>query len=389
MRGYVLIGVSAAGFGLMPIFAVYAYDNGLNVPTLLFLRFALAALLLFAYTWGAATARRRRERRAAGAPRGGETSAHGGANGGAGARAEPGDRGRGGHAGHAGHAGYAGLIRLPAGDLARLFLMGGVLYTAQSSLYFSSVQHISPALAALLLYLYPGLVAAASAVVTRERPSPVLVLAVLVSFAGVALALGRISGDLSIVGITQAVGAALVYTVYILYGDRAGARMPPVTMSAYIALFAAMSSLFLGVATGRLDMGFDTQGWLPVLGVTVVSTVLAILSFFLGMALIGPTKASIGSMLEPVVSIGAAAVLLGADLTPLQLVGGCLVLVGATTGVLSRRPRDAASDHSGPLDTGGPAGAGSGHAGHASLTRGAASAQGGTSRDAASPGGAR
>lgn len=48
-RGVSLVLLSAAGFGLMPIFAVYAYDGGANVPTLLFVRFFSTTVFLFAY----------------------------------------------------------------------------------------------------------------------------------------------------------------------------------------------------------------------------------------------------------------------------------------------------------------------------------------------------
>ena len=61
--GVLLILLSAFGFGLMPIFAAYAYAGGVNVPTLLFLRFSLAAICFFSYlSWrGAALRLRRRE----------------------------------------------------------------------------------------------------------------------------------------------------------------------------------------------------------------------------------------------------------------------------------------------------------------------------------------
>jgi hypothetical protein len=42
-RGYLFIGLSATGFGLMPVIATFAYRDGLTVATLLCLRFALAA----------------------------------------------------------------------------------------------------------------------------------------------------------------------------------------------------------------------------------------------------------------------------------------------------------------------------------------------------------
>jgi drug/metabolite transporter (DMT)-like permease len=288
VKGYLLIGLSAAGFGLMPIFATFAYADGLSVPTLLFLRFVIAAALFLPYVW------------------------------------------------------WRGL-RLSARDLPQVLLLGGVLYAAQSALYFSSVQHISPALAALLLYLYPGMVAAASAVVGRQRPSKMVVLSALVSFCGVALALGHIDWGLSLTGVAEAVGAAAVYTVYIMYGDRVGASVPPVTMTGFVSLFASMSFLVFGTVTGQLRLGFAPAGWIPVLCVAVVSTVVAILCFFRGMAMIGPTRASIGSMLEPVVSIGATALLLGGQLTWLQGVGAVLVLTGATVGVLSRRGPEVAA----------------------------------------------
>ena len=39
-KGYGLILLSATGFAFIPIFALYAYDSGVTVTTLLFLRYA-------------------------------------------------------------------------------------------------------------------------------------------------------------------------------------------------------------------------------------------------------------------------------------------------------------------------------------------------------------
>ncbi|MFC4032311.1 DMT family transporter [Streptomyces polygonati] len=284
-RGYLLIALSAAGFGLMPVIATYAYQDGLTVATLLFLRFAVAAAVFLPYAWW--------HIRRTGRPR--------------------------------------------SADLLRMLLLGGVLYAAQSALYFSSVKHISPALASLLLYLYPALVAGVSAVVGRERPSRGVIGSLVLSLAGVALALGHIGSSLSLTGVLEALGAAGVYMVYILFGDRVGGAVHPVVMTAFVSLSAAIAFLVYGPATGGLALGFEPRGWLPVLCIALASTVLAILCFFLGMALIGPTRASIASTLEPVVSIVATAVLLGGGLTWLQLLGAVLVLSGGTIGVLSRR----------------------------------------------------
>ncbi|QMU78296.1 DMT family transporter [Streptacidiphilus sp. PB12-B1b] len=288
MKGFLLIGLSAVCFGLMPVFAVHAYGAGLNVPTLLFLRFAIASGLFLPYAWWYSARRQR--------------------------------------------------LRISRADLVRLVLLGGVLYAAQSTLYFSAVRHISPALAALLLYLYPALVAVGAALLGRDRLTPMVAVSVLVTLGGVTLSLGHLGGRLGITGIAEALGAAVVYTVYILYGDRlSGGGLPPVVVTGFVSFFAALSFLVVGVSGGSLSFGFRPLGWVPVLCVALVSTVVAILCFFSGLALIGPTKSSLGSMLEPVVSIVASALLLGGELTGWQLVGAAMVLTGAATGVLFRR----------------------------------------------------
>ncbi|UED78015.1 DMT family transporter [Brevibacillus sp. DP1.3A] len=74
----------------------------------------------------------------------------------------------------------------------------------------------------------------------------------------------------------------------------------------------------------------NTEMNLPcLLGIVVFSTVVAISFFFRGLQLIGSTKASVLSTLEPVVTFGFSAMLFGEAFSLLQLLGGCAVLVGA------------------------------------------------------------
>ncbi|MHC3438781.1 hypothetical protein ACYJ1Y_11955 [Natrialbaceae archaeon A-gly3] len=46
--GIALVLVSAAGFGTLDIFGVLAAEKGVSIPTVLFLRFALATVILWA-----------------------------------------------------------------------------------------------------------------------------------------------------------------------------------------------------------------------------------------------------------------------------------------------------------------------------------------------------
>jgi drug/metabolite transporter (DMT)-like permease len=66
--------------------------------------------------------------------------------------------------------------------------------------------------------------------------------------------------------------------------------------------------------------------WLSVLAIAVVSTVVAMIAFLAGMALVGPSRASVLSSLEVLVTMALAFGLLGERLTPPQWAGAALIL---------------------------------------------------------------
>jgi len=283
MIGVLLIFLSAFGFGLMPIFALFAYRGGVNVSTLLFLRFAIAALCFFAYLISRHT-----------------------------------------------------LIRVRRREMIGLFVMGTVLYAMQSTLYFSAVRFIPASLAALILYLYPVIVAFLSVVVDKESWSWKMVAPAMLSLIGIAVVLGAPLDRLDGFGVLLAFGAALVYSIYIIMGRRILAQVSPVITSAFISTFAAVSFLIYGGVTHSLVFELSMQTWSVIAGVTVFSTILAMASFFAGMNIVGPTRASILSTIEPVITIGFSSLLLGEKLSWGQGVGALLVIAG-TVWVVSQR----------------------------------------------------
>ena len=283
MTGVLLIFLSAFGFGLMPIFALYAYRGGANVSTLLFLRFAIAALCFFAYLLS-----------------------------------------------------HQPCIRVRRREMIGLFFMGAVLYTLQSTFYFSAVRHIPASLAALILYLYPVIVTFLSVMVDKESWSWKMVAPAVLSLIGIAVVLGAPLDRLDGFGVLLAFGAALVYSIYILMGRRILAQVSPVVTSAFISAFAALSFLIYGGVMHSLVFELPMQTWLVIAGVILFSTILAMATFFAGMNIIGPTRASILSTIEPVITIGFSALLLGEKLSWGQGAGALLVIAG-TVWVISQR----------------------------------------------------
>jgi drug/metabolite transporter (DMT)-like permease len=273
--GALMCAGSAAAFGAMAIFAKLAYDADVGVMTLLAVRFVLAAAIL----WGI----------------------------------------------------YA--IRRPAGTLPRgraLLIalgLGAVGYTAQSLLFFSSITRIDAGLAALCLYVFPALVTIGAVALGRDRLDRVRVAALALAFVGLVLILfvGG-GGSPDALGVALALGAAVAYTGYILTSETVLSRTEPLGLSALVCTGATVSLIVAGTVSGRLDFGFDPIGWLWLAGIAVVSTVLAIVLFFAGLSRVGPSRASIISTVEPLVTVALAFVIFGEQLSAVQLAGGALVL---------------------------------------------------------------
>jgi len=284
---------SAVGFGLMPIFGLYAYEYDLGINTILFLRFAFAALVFFAYT----VVRK-----------------------------------------------IKGGFSLDRFQLLALFLLGGILYTLQAAFYFLAIKFIPASLTALLIYTYPILVTVLSAAVEKEKPTRQIVASICTAFAGLILVLGTSFRSIDVRGVLLAFGAATVYSIYIVLGNRIVKELHPVVMSAFVSLFASISFLGMGLVSSSLDFGFDPRAWLPVSGIIVFSTILAVFGFFRSLELIGSTRASILSMIEPLVTVGFAALLFSERLSPTQLLGGGGVLTGAIMVVLAQRGKAAQED---------------------------------------------
>ncbi len=267
--GILFVIISAATFGSLAIFGRFAYAAGLNVSTLLFLRFSISALVMAALLA---------------------------------ARGE----------------------RLPSGrTLLQLVGMGGIGYVGQSLCYLTAIQYASAGLVALLLYLYPTLVALLSTIFLKEKITRVKIAALALATFGAALVANPQGGQPT--GILLAVSAAAIYAVYIIVGTGVMRKVSSFQSSAVI--FASAGAVFgLLTAAQGPHWPVDGQGWLAVGGIVLFATVIPVVTFLAGLKRIGPTDASMLSTLEPAVTVLLAALLLGESPQPLTLLGGGLIL---------------------------------------------------------------
>lgn len=268
--GILLVAISAAAFGTLAIFGRYADADGIDVLTVLFFRFSLAAVVMAMLLV---------------------------------ARREP----------------------LPRGlALLQLMAMGAVGYVGQAFCYLTALKYASAGLVALLLYLYPVLVAILSTLWLREPMTRWKTFTLGLALAGTALTVGPEGGQL--LGVLLAISGAVIYSVYILVATHVVKRVSAIQSSTVILASAGAMSGILMLAKGP-TLPATGAGWAAIGSLVLIATVLPIVTFLAGLERIGPTTAAMLSTLEPVVTVLLAALLFGETLRPVTLLGGGLVLL--------------------------------------------------------------
>jgi drug/metabolite transporter (DMT)-like permease len=281
---------SGAAFGSMAIFGKLSYDEGANVATLLTIRFVIGAVLF----WALVVAR-------------GLTPS---------------------------------VPKLPRRDIAIALALGAAGYSAQAGLYFAALERIDASILSLLLYTFPAMVTVSAIALGRERVSARRLTALALTSGGLVLVLvGAAAGAFDPLGAAMALGAAVVYTIYILTSESAAGRISPYLLSALVCTGAAVTLTLGSAAIGQLrPQDITAEGWLWMAGIGIVSTVTAIGLFFAGLRRVGPSTAAILATVEPVVTVFLAFLVFGETLAAIQIAGAVLVLTSVL--VLRARTRE-------------------------------------------------
>lgn len=296
LLGAVLAAASACGYGSGPLFAKSVYGAGLDWLALLFWRFLVGGLLVWAW-----------------------------------ALLFPDNR--------------DGLRALSRSRILALLGLGG-FFVMNAATYYAALHYVSASLAALIVYIYPAVVAVLSVRwghgLHGRRPWVALGIVT----AGVVLTVGGIRTDAEPIGIALIVSSPIIYSFYIilsarLAGERrgetaasrtgdAGAETRPAVAAALMLTGTFVVVAVLAVANGEpvLPGEVPADAWVGLLGIAVFSTALAVSAFYAGSARIGAAQAALVSTVEPVWTISLATMFFAESLAPLQLAGGALVLGG-------------------------------------------------------------
>lgn len=294
--GVALAAISACGYGSGPLFAKSVYGSGLDWLALLYWRFLIAVLLVWAW-----------------------------------ALLVPANR---------------AALRVLSRRRALALLGLGAFFVGNAGTYYAALEYVSASLASLIVYIYPALVAVLSIRFGHGLHGRRPWAALSISSVGVILTLGGIETHAETIGLVLAVASPCIYAVYIvlaahLAGERRGetandrtggdgAETRPAVAAAMMlsATFAVVAALALASGEPTLPWLVPGGAWYGLAGIAVFSTAVAISAFYAGTARIGAAQAALVSTVEPVWTITLATLLFGERLSTIQLVGGFLVIVG-------------------------------------------------------------
>lgn len=217
----------------------------------------------------------------------------------------------------------------------------GVTFGAMAWMAFAGLDNLPGALYIVIIYTYPAMVAVGSRLLGASLPTQVW-LAVGVTLLGIAFTVPEVvngAGGATLIGLVYTLGNALLYAGYVLYSERL------VTGSGggdglVASTWSLTGSLAFAIVITPLSWPVEVPESLGVassmIGLGVVSTVVASMAFFLGVRHLGPAPAALIASTEPVLTLIWIVLVLDESLVPIQVLGAALVITGV---VWSQRAR--------------------------------------------------
>ncbi len=267
--------LSGAGFGTLGVLGVVAGDAGLSIPTVLFLRFGLATVVLWAVL------------------------------------------------------GARGRLRLLRGRLLAVAVaLGAGGYATMSGLYFLGLEFMTAGMVGIVLFTYPVFVVVLAAIFLGEPVGRRRLAALALTLGGVALITGVNPAAADPRGVAVVLVGAVVYAAYITVGRTTLEDVDAPTLTAHVMPAAAATFLGVGLATGSLSAPGGTVAWGAAVGIATLATAVPILAFFVGLSRVDAGPAAILSAAEPVVAVALGAAFLGEPVSAVVAAGGALVVAG-------------------------------------------------------------
>lgn len=283
LKGYLFAAIAAAAYGTNPAFAVPLYEQGMNAGSVLLFRYMIGLPLL------AALIKMR---------------------------------------------GHSLLLRR---DEVGPVCILGILMAFSSLALFESYNYMNSGVASALLFVYPVMVAVMMIFFFHEKFKLTVAVCLLLMCAGVSLLVKTGDGNLiSPYGCLLVMVSALTYALYLVMVNVSDTvkRIPTSKLMFYVLFSGSMVYVVMIPLGSRLTVPSEYAGWLNLLALAIIPTILSLALTTRAIQLVGSTPTAILGALEPVSAIVLSVVVLHQPISTREIIGGVLIVM-ATVLVIS------------------------------------------------------
>ena len=283
-KGLVLAVVSAICYGTNPLGAVFLYEEGLNVSSVIFYRFTFATFFLALFI-------------------------------------------------------YFSKISFFISKKELFFLaILGFLFAISAFALFNSFLYMDVGLASTILFIYPIFVALIMFFVFKENLSKIVIASIVITFLGVALLYKSDVANVSSFGIFLVFISSISYAIYVVIVNKY-LKIHALLVTFYSMFFCSLTIFLLSFTSNSLNLEplSSFNMWFFTLFLAFVPTIISLWFLIKAVYLIGSTNASILGALEPLTAILIGVMLFDEKLTFTICVGIFLILFGVLLIILQKR----------------------------------------------------
>lgn len=136
--------------------------------------------------------------------------------------------------------------------------------------------------------------------------------------------------NVNLTGVLLAFTSGILYAINVLeIGKGAIKSVSSPVLTFYLCLFQSIGILGYGLSSKRLNFTTSFNGAFAIVGVSLISTLCAMLAFYRAVKIIGPANTSILNTLEPVTSI-ILGVILFKEKMSIHMVLGSIMIIGSS-----------------------------------------------------------
>lgn len=280
-KGVILAIISAICYGMNPLGALFLYEEGLNVNSVIFYRFIFASILLAIFM----------------------------------------------------------LIKkdsfyLKFKEIILLALLG-LLFGISAISLFNSFLYMDAGLASTVLFIYPIFVAIIMALFFKEKNSIITILSIVFAFIGVVLLYESDGANVSNFGIFLVIVSSLCYAIYIVIINQY-LKISALKVTFYSMLFCTITILIHSFFDSSLNIMplVNFNMWFYTIFLALVPTIISLLFLIKAIQLIGSTSASILGALEPLTAVLIGVYVFNEKITFWLVIGILFILFGVILIVL-------------------------------------------------------